>query len=103
WLTEMTRNKYSPQIRVLAAGQLANKDAVQASEIAVNLLNQIPANVDASELFSAFLSRREGIGALGQALSKNKIPASAAIAGRKAMQQLPYYFNRLDEITVLRA
>jgi putative heme-binding domain-containing protein len=102
WLTELASNKYAPQIRVLATGQLASKDAVQASGIAVNLLKQIPANVDATELFSAFLSRREGIGALGQALSENKIPESAAIAGRKAMQQLPFYFNRLDEVTVLR-
>lgn len=102
WLTEMTGTKYSPQIRVLATGQLANKDAVQASGIAVNLLKQLPANVDPTELFSAFLSRREAIGALGQALSENKIPESAAIAGRKAMQQLPFYYNRLDEVTVLR-
>ena len=102
WLTELTGSKYAPQIRLLATGQLATKDAVQASGIAVNLLKQIPANVDATELFSAFLSRREGIGALGQALSENKIPENAAIAGRKAMQQLPFYFNRLDEVTVLR-
>src|SRR5690606_2257857 len=64
---------------------------------------QVPSNVDATDLFSAFLSRRESIGALGKAISENKIPENLAIAGRKALQQqLPHYLNRSDEVTVLR-
>ena len=102
WLSELTGNKYSPQIRMLATSQLASKDAVQAAGIAANLLKQLPENVDATELFTAFMARREGIGALGQALTENKIPAAAAITGRKAIQKLPFYFSRLDEVKTLR-
>lgn len=102
-LTELTGNKYSPTIRLLAAAQLAAKDAVAGSEIAVALLKQLPANIDATDLFSAFLTKRESIAALGKAIAATKIPERAAITGRRTMQQqLPFYLNRIDEVKVLR-
>ena len=102
-LMELTTDKYSPQTRLLATGQLADKDAVQASDIAVGLLKQLPANLDATDLFTAFLGKRESISALAKAISVNKIPEKSAITGRKAMQQqLPYYLANVDEVKVLR-
>lgn len=103
WLTELTGKKYPPQLRLLATGQLATKDPVQASDIAVDLMKQIPANIDATDLFAAFFSKKESIGALGKAISENKIPENMAIVGRKTLQQqLPYYLNSLDEVKLLK-
>lgn len=103
-LEELTDSKHSPDLRTLATAWLASLNAVEAAKIAVELLQDSPEQSDINDLFSSFLSRKEGTVALANAITETKIPENVAKAGRQAMQQsLPWYRQNDDEAKLLRS
>ena len=103
-LEGLTDKKHPSDLRTLATAQLASLNAAGAAKIAVELLQDSPEQSDVDELFSSFLSRREGTLALANAINELKIPETIAKAGRQAMQQnLPWYRQNDDEAKLLRS
>jgi len=103
WVAEMTGKNYSAGLRQLANSQLVSLDAAKAADITREWLQDLPSEMDASVLFSAFLSTKQGTGALAGALSDVHIQESLAKIGRQVMQQeLPYYRNQDEEVILLK-
>jgi putative heme-binding domain-containing protein len=103
FVAEMTGKNYSPGLRQLANAQLVSLNASKAAEITREWLQDLPSGMDASILFTAFLSTKEGTGALAGALTDVNIPEPLAKIGRQVMQQeLPYYRNQDKEVILLK-
>ena len=103
-LRELTDKKHPSDLRTLATARLSSLDAVDAAKTAVELLQGSPEQSQINELFSSFLSRKEGTVALANAIKDSKIPESIAKVGRQAMQQnLPWYRQNDDEAKLLRS
>ncbi|MEX2592866.1 MAG: PVC-type heme-binding CxxCH protein [Anditalea sp.] len=102
-LIDMTSGNYPPELRLLAITELVSLNVSKAAGLTVEVLQNLPEQVDASGLFSAFLSRKEGTRALAEEISGKKIPESMAMLGRKTMQQqLPWYRHKDEDVILLK-
>ncbi len=86
-LIDMTSERYSPELQLMATTELVSLDVAKAASLSVEVLQNLPENTDASELFSAFLSREEGVSALAEELTNTKIPENVAKTGRQIVQR----------------
>lgn len=90
-LEELSLAGSVPVLRVGAVARLASLDLERASRQVVPTLQELPEEVEAMELYAAFLSRSEGTGLLAEVLEESTIPAVRAQEGRRAMQRyLPW-------------
>ncbi|WP_138480678.1 PVC-type heme-binding CxxCH protein [Dyadobacter bucti] len=102
-MTEMTGPKNEPEVRVIAAAQLASLDAREAARIGSELMRTLPADTDMSELFLAFIPTNPGAAALAEAIAAKKIPAPIAKVGRQLVQQRAGWTRQnLDEVLALK-
>ena len=101
-LEELAGGKSTVELRLLATAQLVSLNVNEAARIGGELLRRLPETEDASELFKAFLSHREGTRALAQELISNKIPENIARAVRPAFQrQIPWGRHKDDDVRLL--
>lgn len=101
--TELTGPKNAPEVRVIAAAQLAQQDPKEAARIATDLMRTLPAETDMSELFMAFVATNPGAATLADAISAKKIPEATAKAGRRLVQaRAGWTRQNLDEILALK-
>lgn len=102
-IAQMTEAKNTPELRLLAIAQLASFDAKGAAISGVKLLQNLPAGVDATEFFQAFISSKDRVEMLGQILKENRIPTDLAIIGRQVVQrQMPWYRQGNDDVVALK-
>jgi putative heme-binding domain-containing protein len=102
-LMDMTGDNNPPELQVLALSELVSLDVAEAAGLTVELLQNLPEQIDASGLFSAFLSRKGGTKALAEEISGKKIPENLARVGRKTMQQqLPWYRHKDEDVILLK-
>lgn len=85
-LIHMTRPDRPSELRILAAAALPRVDLRAAAETAVELLDDLSAEADASRVFRALLSHDDGPGALVAALEDREISAPAARAGLEVIR-----------------
>jgi putative heme-binding domain-containing protein len=101
-MTELTGAKNTPEIRVVAASQLALVDPKAAAPVAADLIRTLPAGTDLSELFVAFISTNPGAAALGEAIALKKIPEAAAKTGRQLVRSRAGWTRQnIDEMKIL--
>ncbi|MEQ9443879.1 MAG: dehydrogenase, partial [Cyclobacteriaceae bacterium] len=101
-LTDLTGANSSPALRLMATAELVSLDASQAANLALAVLKNLPKPEDASDLFAAFVSRKEGTQALAEVLNEQTIPEEVAKIGRQTMQQrLPWFRNNDDDVKLL--
>jgi putative heme-binding domain-containing protein len=74
------------RVRLLAVVALAALDGERAAKAAATVLAKVPADIDPSEVFAAFLQRKGGPAQLAKALAGQKLPADAAKAGVRAVR-----------------
>jgi putative heme-binding domain-containing protein len=96
-LMDMTGGKNPTDLKVSAASQLVSVDASEAARIGMDLLRTLPPQTDVSELFQAFFISKAGTNALAEALTKQKIPESMAVAGRQILPRSVPYNRRNSE------
>lgn len=102
-MTEMTGPKNEPEVRVIAAAQLASLDPKEAARIGSELMRTLPVDTDMSELFLAFIPTNPGAAALAEAIAAKKIPAPVAKIGRQLVQQRAGWTRQnLDEVLALK-
>ena len=102
-LIDMTGAKNMPELRLLATAQLVSLDAPIAASIGVELFRNLPDQAGTTELFQAFLTNKQSIVALTEALTTKKIPEKIAKAGRQTMQgQLPGNRHKDDDVKLLK-
>ncbi|GAB4053984.1 PVC-type heme-binding CxxCH protein [Spirosoma litoris] len=102
-LIDMTGAKNSADLRLAATSQLVSVNTTEAARIGGDLLRTLPAQLDVSELFQAFLTNKQGAKALSEELSARKIPENRAKEGRQIMQRQVPYNRRNDESVKLLA
>lgn len=101
-LRELSGGKNTVELRLLATAQLVSLNVTDAARIAGEVLRRLPETEDASELFKAFLSHKEGTRALAEQLMANKIPENIAKAVRPAFQrQIPWGRHKNDDVKLL--
>ncbi|WP_237587017.1 PVC-type heme-binding CxxCH protein [Pontibacter russatus] len=102
-LTGMASGKNDMELRLLATAQLASLNVDEAARLGVGLLQRLPAQEDASELFRAFLSQKQGARVFGEELMSRKIPADVAKAVRPGFErQIPWGRQKDEDVTLLR-
>ncbi|MBC7759491.1 MAG: c-type cytochrome, partial [Phormidesmis sp. FL-bin-119] len=102
-LIDMTGAKNMPELRLLATTRLVSLDAPIAASIGVELFRNLPDQAGTTELFQAFLTNKQSIVALTEALTSKKIPEKIAKAGRQTMQgQLPGNRHNDDDVKLLK-
>lgn len=99
-LIDIATGKNTDELRLLAAVQLVSVNVEEAGRITPALLNSLSATTDASELFTAFYTTRDGIGTLAKALTGKKIPVAIAKAARQAVQTQVRSGRQKDEDVV---
>ncbi|MCF0050606.1 HEAT repeat domain-containing protein [Dyadobacter sp. LJ53] len=100
---DMTGPKNAPEVRMIAAAQLANLDPKEAARIATELMRTLPADTDVSDLFIAFISTNPGAAALADAIAARKIPEATAKAGRRLVQtRAGWTRQNIDEMLALK-
>ncbi|MCF0065151.1 HEAT repeat domain-containing protein [Dyadobacter chenwenxiniae] len=100
---DMTGPKNSPEVRMIAAAQLAKLDPKEAARIATELMRTLPADTDVSDLFIAFISTNPGAAALADAIAARKIPEATAKAGRRLVQtRAGWTRQNIDEMLALK-
>jgi len=101
-LIEMSRQKQSPELRLMAVRRLISMDINKAADIAINLLQETTDQDVATDIFSAFFSQTEGPGTLVDKLSGQQLPEKVAQQGRVAMQQeIPFHRRGDDDVKKL--
>ncbi|WP_247237868.1 PVC-type heme-binding CxxCH protein [Telluribacter sp. SYSU D00476] len=102
-LTEMAGPKSPEESRLLATAQLVSLDAAEAARLAVDLMQTLSTETDATELYRAFMSQPPRTQALAEALMARKIPEATAKAARARIQGL-IHWNRhqSDEVKLLK-
>ncbi|PWJ58177.1 putative membrane-bound dehydrogenase-like protein [Dyadobacter jejuensis] len=98
--SEILDGKYPDALKLLVAGQMTSIHVTAAADRTVKLLNELPANVDISEVLQAFFRTKGGIAALGQAIATTKIPQPMAMFARKEVQQKVRGNRQTDEDVV---
>ena len=102
-ITAMTGPKNTPEVRIIAAAQLAALNPAEAARISTDLMRTLPAETDMSELFLAFIPSNPGSNALAEAISAKKIPESVAKSGRVLVQNRAGWTRQnIDEILALK-
>jgi putative heme-binding domain-containing protein len=86
-LIDMASGKNTAELRLLATAQLVSLNVSEAARIGVELLQNLPEQEDASELFQAFLSHKQGTRVLAEELMAKKIPEDIAKAVRPAIER----------------
>lgn len=100
-LTGIATGKNPADLKLLAAAQLTSINVKEAARIGVGLLASLPENTDASPLFQAFFTTKDGIRSLADALSTKRIPENIAKAARQAVQLQVRPNRQKDEDVVL--
>jgi putative heme-binding domain-containing protein len=101
-LVGLATSKNNPELRVLATAQLVPLNVAEAARVGVEVLRTLPPQEDASELFKAFFSHKQGTRLLAQQLIAKKIPANIATAVRPAFQrQIPWGKNNDEDVKLL--
>ncbi|MGV3557830.1 PVC-type heme-binding CxxCH protein [Larkinella arboricola] len=101
-LTDLTTAKNPAELRVLAAAQLLAVNVTDGAKVGADLLRTLPAQTDVSDLFTAFLTNRQGAKALADELTAKKIPANRAKEGRQMLQQrVPYNRRNTENVKLL--
>ena len=85
-LVEMTTPEHPLPLRLLAAATLPSVDLETAARTSVEVLSQVPADADPSELFQALFAQEEGTRLLAEALADKEIMPEMAQAGLRAIQ-----------------
>ncbi|WP_026632978.1 PVC-type heme-binding CxxCH protein [Dyadobacter alkalitolerans] len=99
----MTGAKNAPEVRMIAAAQLAKLDPKEAARIGSELMRTLPADTDMSDLFMAFISTNSGAAALADAIAAKKIPEATAKAGRRLVQtRAGWTRQNIDEMLALK-
>lgn len=102
-VTELTSNKNTPEVRIIAAAQLASLDAKEGAAVSADLMRTLPEGTDMSELFLAFVPSNPGSAALAEAIAAKKIPEAVAKRGRQLVQQRAGWTRQsIDEIVALK-
>jgi putative heme-binding domain-containing protein len=102
-VTELTSNKNTPEVRIIAAAQLASLDAKEGAAVSADLMRTLPEGTDMSELFLAFVPSNVGSAALAEAIAAKKIPEAVAKRGRQLVQQRAGWTRQsIDEIVALK-
>ncbi|MCF2494464.1 PVC-type heme-binding CxxCH protein [Dyadobacter chenhuakuii] len=100
---DMTGAKNAPEVRMIAAAQLAKLDPKEAARIGSELMRTLPADTDMSDLFMAFISTNPGAAALADAIAAKKIPEATAKAGRRLVQtRAGWTRQNIDEMLALK-
>ncbi|TLV02729.1 PVC-type heme-binding CxxCH protein [Dyadobacter luticola] len=101
-MKDLTGPKNTPEVRVIAASQLAVVDPKAAAPVATELMRTLPADTDLTDLFVAFIATNPGAQALGEAIAAKKIPEAAAKKGRQLVRQRAGWTRQaIDEMKVL--
>ncbi|KAA6438279.1 dehydrogenase [Dyadobacter flavalbus] len=101
-ITEMTGPKNTPEVRIIAASQLAAYNPAEGARIATELMRTLPADTDMRDLFMAFIPSNPAAAALADAIAANKIPEATAKIGRQLVQtRAGWTRQRITEITAL--
>lgn len=101
-MVEMSGPKYTPEIRIISAAQLAALNPAEGAKIATELMRTLPADTDVTDLFMAFIPNNAGAAALADAIAAKKIPEAAAKSGRQLVQtRAGWNRQRIDQITAL--
>jgi putative heme-binding domain-containing protein len=102
-LTQLAGNGQPVESRVLALAQLVSLDAPEAARLTVELMQSLPAEADATELYRAFMSQPPRTQALAEALTARRIAEKTAKAARQTIQRLiPWNRQRSDEVQLLK-
>ncbi|GAA4441374.1 L-sorbosone dehydrogenase [Pontibacter saemangeumensis] len=102
-LMRMASGKNDMELRLLATAQIASLNVAEAARLGVGLLQSLPAQQDASELFRAFLSQKQGARVLSEELLARKIPANVAKAVRPSFErQIPWGRHKDEDVALLR-
>ncbi|GAB3175216.1 PVC-type heme-binding CxxCH protein [Telluribacter humicola] len=103
-LTELAGTKNPVESRLLATAQLVSLDAAEAARMAVDLMQTLPAETDATELYRAFMSQPLRTQAFAEALMAKRIPEATAKAARARIQQglIPWTRQQSDEVKLLK-
>lgn len=100
---DLTGAKNPPEVRMIAAAQLAKLDPKEAARIGTELMRTLPADTDMSDLFMAFISTNPGAAALADAIAAKKIPETTAKAGRRLVQtRAGWTRQNIDEMLALK-
>jgi putative heme-binding domain-containing protein len=102
-LINLASGKNTPETRVLATAQLVSLNVSEAARLGVDLLRTLPEQVDAAELYQAFISNKQGTRVLAEALMAKKVPVNVAKAGRQSVErQVPWNRQRSEEVLLLK-
>jgi len=102
-VSDLTSAKNTPEVRIIAAAQLAGLDEKEGARVSAELMRSLPAETDMSELFLAFIPSNSGAAALAEAIAAKKIPESVARRGRVLVQQRAGWTRQsIDEIAALK-
>ncbi|MGX5857522.1 PVC-type heme-binding CxxCH protein [Dyadobacter jiangsuensis] len=102
-VTDLTGPKNTPEVRIIAAAQLAGLDEKEGARVSAELMRTLPADTDMSDLFLAFIPSNPGSAALAEAIAAKKIPEAVAKRGRVLVQQRAGWTRQsIDEIAALK-
>ncbi|WP_409013636.1 PVC-type heme-binding CxxCH protein [Dyadobacter sp. CY312] len=102
-MTDLTGPKNTPEVRVIAAAQLAQLNPSEGARIGTELMRTLPADTDVSEIFLAFIPSNPASAALAEAISSKKIPEATAKIGRQLVQaRAGWTRQNLDEVLALK-
>ena len=101
-MTELTGPKNTPEVRVIAAAQLASLNPAEAARIGTELMRTLPAETDMTELYMAFIPNNAAAAALADAIAAKKIPEATAKLGRQlVVTRGGWNRQRIDQILAL--
>jgi putative heme-binding domain-containing protein len=95
-LIGIATGKNAVELQLLATSQLVSLNVSEAARLAVELLSS-PLQEDASELFRAFLSHKDGVRLLAEELMSKRIPENIAKAIRKSFERQISWRRTTDE------
>jgi putative heme-binding domain-containing protein len=85
-LTQLSDTEEPPGVRLQAVISLASLDLDAAAGKAALVLAAVPAAIDPTPVYAAFLQRKNGGAALAKALANKKLPADVAKLGVRAVR-----------------
>jgi putative heme-binding domain-containing protein len=102
-VTNLAGPQNTPEVRIIAAAQLASLDEKEGARVSAELMRTLPADTDMSDLFLAFIPSNPGSAALAEAIAAKKVPESVARRGRMLVQQRAGWTRQsIDEIAALK-
>lgn len=102
--TDMAGAKNTPDVRIIAAAQLADFNSEEAARIGTELMRTLPADTDMSDIFIALIANKAGTEALTAAINTKKIPESIAKKGRQLVQtRVMWTRQRQTDVLALKA